>query len=97
VFIHFSARFSVEQIEEQLDAQLPEHLRRRVTPLLAGCAPSHPVVCYVFNTQQKSNKRLRSHFHSGASTFVDTTTLITRRFSRSSSRTESQVPAGARA
>jgi hypothetical protein len=40
VFIHFSARFSVEQIEEQLDAQLPAHLRRRVTPLLAGFSGS---------------------------------------------------------
>ena len=42
----------IRQIEEQLDAQLPAHLRRRVTPLLAG-------------------------------------------FSRSSSRRDSQVPAGA--
>jgi ribonuclease Z len=33
---HFSARYKSEEIVEALDAKLPAHLRRRVTPLLGG-------------------------------------------------------------
>eukprot|EP00240_Pyramimonas_obovata_P006482 CAMPEP_0118940350 /NCGR_PEP_ID=MMETSP1169-20130426/31272_1 /TAXON_ID=36882 /ORGANISM="Pyramimonas obovata, Strain CCMP722" /LENGTH=314 /DNA_ID=CAMNT_0006884821 /DNA_START=369 /DNA_END=1310 /DNA_ORIENTATION=+ len=38
LFIHFSARFGVQEIETLLDERLPPDLRRRVTPLLHGFA-----------------------------------------------------------
>jgi len=40
VFIHFSARFKIEEIERHLDERLPPSLRHRVTPLLAGFSRS---------------------------------------------------------
>jgi len=36
LFIHFSARFTVQEIETQLDERLPADLRKKVTPLLNG-------------------------------------------------------------
>eukprot|EP00238_Polyblepharides_amylifera_P001309 CAMPEP_0196571678 /NCGR_PEP_ID=MMETSP1081-20130531/1824_1 /TAXON_ID=36882 /ORGANISM="Pyramimonas amylifera, Strain CCMP720" /LENGTH=299 /DNA_ID=CAMNT_0041888711 /DNA_START=193 /DNA_END=1088 /DNA_ORIENTATION=+ len=40
LFIHFSARFSVEEIEASLDKHLPPDLRKKVTPLLVGFSKS---------------------------------------------------------